>query len=236
MTSRVIVLAALAACGHPSQPSVPTNGAAPVTQNTFPNVHARMRIAQTQPGVTPRGGELEIWMTGSKFRVRDSSGRGLGEMLADLEAPRGLGQPARTMEEIMDRKSAATDPKGPPIELFGDVANDQGWIYEPGRARAELSAKELAVIAEQILARDKTTGLTPHGTATRAGRKATEYTGVLPVTEDGKQFQNQVTRVVAAPFLLFEHLNDATNAGLSYEREVLAIEEGSVRDADVAPP
>ena len=234
----VALVAALAivSCHHAPAPPLPTTGAAPVTHTDFPNVHARLRVSQHQPDVSARTGEMEIWMRGSKFHVRDSTDRAVNEILGDLTAPRGLGRPVRSTEEMMDRHSAAREPKRPPIDLYGDVTNDEGWVYRAGEPRRPRSAKQLALAAEQILVRDRTAGLTPHGAATRVGRTATEYRGLVAVSEDGDVYHNAVTRIVAVPFLLFEHLSDSETAELSYEREVLSIEEGTVSDLDVAPP
>jgi hypothetical protein len=199
-------------------------------------VHARLRVSQKAPGVPVRAGEVEIWLSGSRFHVRDFSGRNISEILGDITEPRGLGVPARSMEDMMDRHSAARAAKdGPPLELFGDLASDEGWVYPPTAARWAMPAKELALVAEQILARDKTTGLKPGGTATRLGRAGTEYRGVVGVTKDGKQIQNAVTRTIAPPFLLFEETHDASNDHFAYARELLSIEENTVTDADVIP-
>jgi hypothetical protein len=99
-----------------------------------------------------------------------------------------------------------------------------------------MPARDLAAAAEQILAPGKTAGLGPVGAATRLGRAATEYRGLIAVTEDGEGYQNAVTRIIAGPFLLFDKAHDSASPELSYVREILSIEEGNVADADLTPP
>jgi len=72
--------------------------------------------------------------------------------------------------------------------------------------------------------------------ASRLGRSSTEYRGQVGVTEDGEPYENSITRVIAPPLLLFEHAHDSVTPTLSYTREILSIEEGTVTDADVTPP
>jgi hypothetical protein len=224
-------IVAVACAGAP--PRGPT-----MTRQGYPNVHARLRLAQRSPATPPRDDELEIWLSGTRFRVRDPSGRRNAEIVADATAPRGLGAPARTIEDMMDRHSAAANPRspGPPTELFGDLATGTGWVFPSRGAPWETSADKLAPVAEQILAGDKAAGLAEVGAATRLGRAATEYRGIVKVTEDGATFENLVVRVIAPPYVL---LDDARNAGTgssSYVREVVAIDEGGVTDADHTPP
>jgi hypothetical protein len=207
----------------------------------YPNVHVRLRIAQRAPSIPPRDSEMEIWLSGTRFHVRDRTGQLLHDLLGDVTAARQLGVPARTIEDMMDRHSAAQhrDENPPPTELFGDLSTDDGWVYASapaGEKRRPIRASKLAPVAEQILARDKASGLAPGATSTRLGRTGTEYRGVVTVSEDGEPFQNDVTRVIAPPYLLFEDIRSAANAGMSYVREVVALDEGTVTDADLTPP
>jgi len=209
-----------------------------MSQPGYPNVHARLRLMQRAPATPDRDSELEIWLTGTRFRVRDLTHRRVDEILADLTAPRGLGAPARTMEDLMDlhaSERARANRDVPPTELFGDLGTGEGWVYPSKGARWPMAANELAPAAEQILARNKVVGLQIGPSSTRLGRTATEYRGFVVVTVDGEQHQNAVTRVIAAPYLLLENVRDAGNAGLSYVREVVSLDDGSVTDADVTP-
>jgi hypothetical protein len=228
----VAVAVAGAACAG-APPRGPT-----MTRSGYPNVHVRLRLAQRSPSTPPRDDELEIWLSGTRFRVRDPGGRRNAEIVADATAPRGLGAPARTLEDMMDRHTAAETPRppGPPTELFGDVATGVGWVFPSHGAPWETSADKLAPVAEQILAGGRAAGLAEVGATTRLGRTATEYRGIVKGTDDGVVFENLVVRVIAPPYVL---LDDARNAGTgssSYVREIVALDEGSVTDADLAPP
>jgi hypothetical protein len=221
---------------HPPQPSPARTSR--MSQPGYPNVHVRLRVAQRQPSIPPRDSQLEIWLSGTRFHVRDLTGQPIQDLLGDVTAPRQLGVPARTIEDMMDRHSAAQHPdvNPPPTELFGDLSSDDGWVYPSDGDRRQVRASRLAPVAEQILARDKANGLAPGATSTRLGRPCTEYRGVVTVTEDGEPYKNEVTRVIAPPYLLFEDIRDAANAGMSYVREIVALDEGTVTDADLTPP
>jgi hypothetical protein len=160
------------------------------------------------------------------------------DLLGDVTAPRQLGVAARTIEDVMDRDAAARhrDENPPPTELFGDLSSDDGWALPSGGERRAIRASRLAPVAEQILARDKASGLARGASATRLGRAATEYRGSVTVVEDGESFHNDVLRVIAPPYLLLEDIRSSTNAGMSYLREIVALDEGTVIDADLAPP
>jgi hypothetical protein len=217
-----LVLSLAGACaGTDSRPPGPTT----MTRPGYPNVHVKLRLSQRAPAIPPRDEELEIWLSGTRFRVRDPHGRRNAEILADATAPRGLGAPARSMEEMMDRFDAASAgrPAGSPTELFGDTATDTGWVFPSRGEPWETSAHKLSPAAEQILAGNKADGLARVGPATRLGRA-------------GVAFENQVVRIIASPYVL---LDDARNAGTgssSYVREIVALDEGSVTDADLTPP
>jgi hypothetical protein len=235
----IAAIAAVCACGHraaPEHASSPPQRGPTVTSPALLNVHAHLRLTQEQPAAPPRIVELEIWWRGSRFRVRDLAGRRLEEIIADLEAPRGLGAPARSMEDFMDRSSAARRPPRSPTELYGDLATGDGWIFRVSAAPRSEPAAELARVAEQILAHGKDAGLRRIGDVTVLGRAAAEYRGTASVTEDGTPYHNEVYRVIAAPYLLIEKLHDSQVPALSYQRELISLDEGGVSDADVAPP
>ena len=238
MRTLVVLAAAACACAHSAPPKnspTPQRGSTTVTQPRFPNVHARLRLTQRQPATPQRDTDVEIWMKGSRFRIRDHSGRRFEEIEADLTAPRGLGAPARSMEDFMDRNAAARQSAKPPTDLYGDTATGDGWIFRQNAAPRSQPAADLLAAAEQILAQGKDAGLQPAGTTTLLGRAATEYRGVVAVTEDATHHQNDVHRVIAPPYLLLEELHDTSVPNLSYRREVLSLEEGAVTDADVTP-
>ncbi len=216
---------------RPARPSL-------MSQPGYPNVHVRLRIAQRAPSIPPRDSQLEIWLSGTRFHVRDVTGQMVQDIIGDVTAPRQLGVPARTIEDMMDRHSEAQHPVAhpPPTELFGDLATGEAWVFPSIGERRQLRASKLAPAAEQILARDKASGLQRGATSMRLGRTSTEYRGTVAVTEDGEHYQNDVTRVIAPPYLLFEDTRSAGNSGMSYVREIIALDEGTVTDADLTPP
>jgi hypothetical protein len=218
---------------HPAQPA-----RSHMSQPGYPNVHVRLRVAQRAPSIPPRDSELEIWLSGTRFRVRDRNGQMLHDLLGDVTAPRQLGVPARTIEDMMDRDAAARHPDvdPPPTELFGDLSTDDGWVVPSRGQRRAIRASRLAPVAEQVLARDKASGLARTASSTRLGRESTEYRGTVTVVEDGEPHDNDVTRVIAPPYLLLEDIRSSGDAGMSYVREVIALDEGTVTDADLTPP
>ncbi|HEX3765454.1 MAG TPA: hypothetical protein VHW23_42455 [Kofleriaceae bacterium] len=204
-----------------------------MTGPRFLHVHARLRVQQRQPGIPDRELVLEIWLAGSRFRVRDPAGRAVAEIVGDVTAPRGLGLPVRELEEMMDRASATLD--GPPTELTGDLATGEGWVQGPFGDRWRQPAAELAPAALQILAGDKAAGLTATGTEVRLGRRGLVYHGTVAVRADDLVRYNRIHRVIAPPYLVFETAHDTQVEALSYLRELIALEEGTVTEADLAP-
>ncbi len=208
-----------------------------MTEPGYPNVHVRLRLFQQAPAVPDRDSEIEIWLKGTRFHVRDHACRPLSYILEDVTATRGLGRPVKSIEEMMDLGTLDGLRDGSsPTEMYGDLASDEGWVREPVDKRGPVPASVLAPVAEQILSRGKADGLRLVNSMSRLGRAATEYRGQIGVTEDGEQYENSVRRVIAPPLLLFEQVHDAATPRLAYTREVLAIEEGVVTDADVTPP
>lgn len=192
----------------------------------FVNVHARLRVEQRQPGIPDRARVLQIWLAGSRFRVRDPAGRAVHEIVGDVTAPRGLGLPVRELEDIGD---------GPPSELGGDLATGEGWVQGPFGDRWSQPAAELAPAALQIFAGDKAAGLTAAGIEVRHGRRGLVYRGTVGVRADDRVRYNRIHRVIAPPYLLFETAHDTEVEALSYQRELIALEDGAVTDADLAP-
>ena len=234
MIARAAIVAFAIAGAAAAAPTPSPSTAPSMTTASYPSTHARLRLTQRSGDDPPRVFELEVWLRGSRFHVRELAGRRLDELLADLRDPRQLGALPRTLEEIMDRDSSdrarAGRPRAP-TELYGDLATDAGW--ERGARPRELRAGLLAPIAEQILARGKSVGLQRGAETTRLGRAATEYRGVVVVHADGKTYDNDVVRVIAGPVLLYE---ETRHGKLSYTRELLALDDGPVADADVTAP
>jgi hypothetical protein len=189
-----------------------------VAHEEFPNARIRLKLHFHAPALPERTIEQTIWLSGTRFHVRDEAGRALYEILGDVTYPRGLGLPATTMEEIMDRKAAARRKPSAPTDIYGDVASNT------------------APIARQVLSGDRTATFTRGGEVTRLGRKATEYKGAIEVQENGRPMKTDVLRVVASPYVLFDEARDSQIADFYYVREVVALDEGVVTDADVTPP
>ena len=206
----------------------------------FPNVHARLRITQNAPQLLRREDELEIWLAGSRFRVRDPAGREPNELLGELKAPRGLGLPAPTMEAVMDRRLAARRKPDGPTELYGDLESGAGSVHPPRGPPWSMRAERLAPIAAQILAHGAplvggaaSSWLEPAGEVTRLGRTGTAYRGTVELIDDGQRVRNAIVRMLAPPYLLLDEIRDATGFDHFYIRELVALDEGAVTDADL---
>jgi hypothetical protein len=89
---------------------------------------------------------------------------------------------------------------------------------------------------EHVLASGKTAGLQAGTPTTRLGRRGTRYDGLVEVTDAGDPYTNRVSRMIAPPYLMFERTEDANNHTLAFEREITALDEGTVTDSDVTPP
>jgi hypothetical protein len=179
---------------------------------------------------------VDIWIKGSRFRVRDESGRHISEMLADLRAPRGLGEPPASLEHMMDIWSQSREAVPAPTELYGDRATGVGRVRERGADPWEIPAGEIAPIAEQILAQKRSTNLERGRDVARLGRRATEYHGFLEGELGGVRWRSEFTQVVSPPYLLHRHVSDAQSPRCYYTREIISLEEGIVGDADVMAP
>lgn len=204
--------------------------------DVLPNARIRLRLHFHAPALPERDIEQTIWLRGSKFRVRDEVGRDLYEILGDVTYRRGLGLPATTMEEIMDRNAAARRKPSGVTDVYGDLASDAGWVLQAPDQPSPVPARTLAPLARQVLASDRVAALARVGDVERLGRDATEYKGEVEVEEAGATRRNAVVRVVSPPYLLLDDVRDADDADHYYVREVLALDEGVVTDADVTPP
>jgi hypothetical protein len=180
---------------------------------------------------------VDIWLSGTRFRVRDEAGRNPTTILTDISERRGLGTPARTMEEIMDVHSQALHPGDrEPTEFYGDRSTTKGWVRRGGQAPWPIDAAQLLPAAEQILVGALDERLEWRGQVTRLGRQATELHGLLEGEEEGIPYRSEVTRVISPPFVLFSQIRDATSAARSYTREVVSLDEGGAADPDLTPP
>lgn len=236
----VLTVATLFAC-HPlvsrDPPDRVSNDETLVTTDEeLPNARIRLRLHFRAPALPERDIEQTIWLHGSKFRVRDEAGRSFYEVLGDVTYPRGLGLPATTMEEMMDRRSAAKRAPSGVTEVYGDLESGAGLVVPSVGEPWAKDAVALVPLARQVLAGDRVSTLGRAGGVKRLGRDATEHKGEVEVEENGAERRNTVVRVVAPPYLLLDDVRDAELADHYYVREVLALDEGVVTDADVTPP
>src|SRR5690242_12824787 len=145
----------------------------------YPNVRAQLRLTLLHPSLPVRRSEMEIWLKGTRFRVRDEAGRHVAAILDDVSAPRGLGAPVRSLEEAMDIWAQSQDGRSSATELYGDRASSEAWVRRGDQPPWTMPADALAVVAEQILAGEPDAWLQAHGPVTRLGRKAMEYRGII---------------------------------------------------------
>jgi hypothetical protein len=203
----------------------------------FPNVKVRLRLTAKGPALPARENYLEIWIKGTRFHVRDESGRDVASILRDITAPRGLGDPPHSVEEIMDMWSQSLNTRIGATELFGDLSTDEGIVCRAGQDPWQLPAGRLAPAARQILLDELEPAQLEHRSDnTRFNRPATEYHGFVGGTDQGIGYKNEITRVVAPPYVLYSDVRDADNAGHYYTREIVSLEENVVADTELSPP
>jgi len=199
------------------------------------NVRVRLALRMNGPAVGEGGGEIEIWITGSRFRIWDHTGRLVSEILEDVEAPRGLGPQPTSMSAIMDIYSARHEKRRPPTEMFGDLESGEGLIVEPYRTWS-LPAAQIADIAHQIFSNGQEDVLERVGETRRFGRACIEYRGVIEGQTGGATWRNAHHRIVTSPYVLFDDVRDAASMDHYYIREVTRLEEGVVTAEDVSLP
>jgi hypothetical protein len=223
---------------HSSAPALTNARRGPTLSDTrFPNVHARLHLALAQPGVATLEVNIDIWLMGKRFHVRDSRGRSPSEILGDLSYHRGMGTPLRTMEEFMDRESEAMRAPHGATELYGDLATGCGMVVQPLRDPWRMSGVELAPAATQLLAVGRLAGLTPGSEVDHYGRKAIAYHGRIEGREEGSSYLTNLTRLVHSQYVLLDEARDAASPESLYLlREVVLLEEGIVSEGDVTPP
>jgi len=203
---------------------------------SYPNVKARLHCSINGPGVSPREYTLDIWMKDSRFHVRDEAGRDVASILEDLAAPRGLGRPVRTIEEMMDLSRVHESRADRMTEIYADLSSEHGWVYRWQQPRWALPSQQLAPAAQQILIDTVDSRLQRIGQVTLLNRQCTEYRGAVDVAADGLDHKSEVTLVVCPPFVLLNHTCDALDRSWFMRREVTQLDEGVVIDDDVVPP
>lgn len=201
----------------------------------YPNASVRLRLARKGPGLPEREIFTSIWTKGTRFHVRDESGRNLAAILADILAPRSLGADPGSMEGMMDQYSQSLHPSKRTTELHGDLGNPEGVVHRTGEESWSVEMEKLAPIAAQFLAGEFKAPLQRQETCLRLGRTCTEYHGYIEGTEHGVPHQNEVTRIISPPYLMFSCVRDVTNSNHYYIREIISLQEGIVSNADLIP-
>ncbi len=204
MIARLALVAAVFACAcgdggtapRPA-PGTPTQGTpdregTSMTESGYPNVHLKLRTTNRTAAVADQISEVDIWLRGKKFHIRDHACRPMSFILEDVTDRGGLGRPLESLEEMMDVGTAdALREKSSPTEIYGDLASDRAWVQEPFTKPYGMEASELAPIAEQVLSGGKTAGLKAAGNVSRLGRAATEYRGMVDVIWLEQPHQNR---------------------------------------------
>ena len=73
----------------------------PTGTTAYPNVRLRLRRTTHAPNAPDTDAVLMLWLSGSRFRLRDEAGRSYPAILADVAPGRGLGEAARSIEDLM---------------------------------------------------------------------------------------------------------------------------------------
>src|SRR5258707_11330290 len=144
----------------------------------YPNVRAGLQLPLLPPTLPARRSVLEIWLKGTRFRVRDEAGRHVAAILDDVAAPRGLGAPVRSLEEAMDIWSQSPDGRSSATELYGDRASSEAWVRRGDQPPWPMPADTLAAVPEQILAGEPQARLAAQGPGTPPGPEGMGYRGV----------------------------------------------------------
>ncbi len=215
-----------------SQPSPPRN---------YPNVKARLRLARTGPALPAREsfhGYLAVGTRGSASATRP--GVHVAAILGDLSGePRPGGAPALAGGDHghLVAVVALTSSAPGATELYGDLATGEGWVRRRGpRRRGPSPPMTLAPAAEQMLAGEPRQRRQRRGLVTRLGRPGAEYQGVLEGNEQTASLPERRHARRLTPYLLFSDVRDAANPNHFYPREIVALDEGAVADADLTPP
>ncbi len=188
------------------------------------NVRIGVVITRELPGTAAIKAPATIWWLGSRFRVHIESGLPVGDLLGLASSPRGFGREPRTKEEFMDTRIKLPGT----TDVYGDRAARLGTVIEHG-TKLEVDINSLLPLAELVLSGD-VAGLEQSGRGRLLERDASEYTTYLSGAEDAR---SKVRRLVAGPYTLLREVTDEHRSGALLRVEVLSLDEGVVRDADV---
>ena len=209
-----------------------------MTDRQYPNVRLRLRRTSGAPGRPAQESMMTLWLDGTRFHLRDESGRSFGTILADVTAPRGLGQVARTMESFMDAWTPAPER---PTDMYADLATGRAVVAESDTEPWVTEAARLVGLADQVIADradERADGESPTvlGRQDYLGRNCVEDRYEFDGEEDGVPFRTVVTRLVLAPYVVRREVKDDPAGRLFARTEVLDLAEGVVTDADLVAP
>jgi hypothetical protein len=200
----------------------------------YPNVRLRLRRVAKAPGAPTSETEMVLWLDGSRFHLRDETGRSYPEILGDVTSARGFGLTARTIEDFMDAWGAARRTRKP-TDIYADLTTDEGIVLEEGGQPWTISAARLVGLADQVFTDGREQTLEPVGATTYLGRNCTEYQFSIEGEEDGVPYRSEVSWLVSAPYLLRREAQDAPEGHLSAITEVMDLVEGVVAEDDLRP-
>src|SRR6478609_7978092 len=178
-----------------------------MTDRAYPNVRLRLRRTSGAPGAPERTAMMERFLDGSRFHLRDETGRSYPDLIADVAEPRGLGRASRTMEDLMDVWSATSRERAPT-----DVFADQ--VFTNGR-ESELPAA---------------------GQRRQLDRECTEYRLAIEGEEGGVPYRSDVIWLVSVPYLIRREVRDHPAGQMFAITELVELEEGAVTEEDLSPP
>lgn len=208
----------------------------PKTPRCYPDVHARLRLSKNKPVLPKQEIYLCIWTRGSRFHVRDESGREVSAILDEIGAISGLGTVPHSLEEIMDQWSESLHPDAAVTDLYGDLATSRGVVQRTGQSAWDMEAGKLAPVANQIFVSTETQGFTLARKTIRLQRPSLEYHGSVRGKIQGISFRSEIIHVVSPPYLLLSRVHDARDPNHYSLREIVWLEEGNVQEHDLIPP
>lgn len=201
----------------------------------YPNVRLRLRREAKAPGAPDTEARMALWLSGSRFRLRDETGRSYPELVGDVTSARGFGRASRTIEGLMDAWSAAGR-EHLPTEIVADLATDAAVVVEEGGQPWTLEASRLVGLADQVFTHGLERDLEPVGERGFLGRSCLEYRFSIEGVEEGVPYRSDVSWLVSAPYLLRREVRDAPDGRLVAITEVVELVEGGVTEDDLRPP
>ena len=206
----------------------------PTGTTGYPNARLRLRRTTHAPNAPDTDAALMLWLSGSRFRLRDEAGRSYPAILADVAPGRGLGVAARSIEDQMDAWSEAGR-FWPPTEIYADLTADRATVVESGGQPWSIAAQRLAGLADEVFSQALAPDAELVSRTSHLGRPCDEYRFAIVGEEDGVPYRSEVRWWVAGPYLLRREVEDAAGGRRRAMTEVLELVEGVVTDDDLQP-